>query len=75
MVPIRILLISQALQAAVQAIEPIRLIIRGDTQGSLVAFQRAFNEGAFSSASVGVPGSWFQGAAERRFWRSSRALS
>ena len=68
MLSIRILLVSLALQAAVQAEEPIRLIIRGDdmgmTQGSLVAFERAFNEGVLSSASVVVPGPWFEGAAE-----------
>lgn len=45
-----------------------RLIIRGDdlgmTQGSLVAFERAFNEGLLTAASLIVPGPWFEGAAQ-----------
>ncbi len=45
-----------------------RLIIRGDdmgmTQGSLVAFERALNRGVLTSASIIVPGPWFEGAAE-----------
>ena len=48
--------------------EDIRLIIRGDdlgmTQGSLVAFERAFNQGVLTCASIIVPGPWFEGAAE-----------
>jgi predicted glycoside hydrolase/deacetylase ChbG (UPF0249 family) len=44
-----------------------KLIIRGDdmgmTQGSLVAFERAFNEGLLTAASLLVPGPWFDGAA------------
>ena len=48
--------------------QDIRLIIRGDdmgmTQGSLVAFERAFNEGVLTSGAIIVPGPWFEGAAE-----------
>ena len=48
--------------------EEIRLIIRGDdfgmTQGSLVAFQKAFNEGVLTCASMQVPAPWFEAAAE-----------
>jgi predicted glycoside hydrolase/deacetylase ChbG (UPF0249 family) len=46
----------------------IKLIIRGDdmgmTQGSLVAFEKAFNEGVLTCASIQVPAPWFEGAAE-----------
>lgn len=46
----------------------IRLIVRGDdmgmTQGSLVAFERALNEGVLTCASIIVPAPWFEGAAE-----------
>jgi predicted glycoside hydrolase/deacetylase ChbG (UPF0249 family) len=48
--------------------EKVRLIIRGDdmgmTQGSLEAFEEAFNRGVLSCASLIVPGPWFEGAAE-----------
>lgn len=48
--------------------EEIRLIIRGDdmgmTHGSLVAFEKAFNEGVLTCASVQVPAPWFEAAAE-----------
>lgn len=48
--------------------DEIKLIIRGDdmgmTQGSLVAFERAFNEGVLTCASIQVPAPWFEGAAE-----------
>jgi predicted glycoside hydrolase/deacetylase ChbG (UPF0249 family) len=47
--------------------EEIRLIVRGDdlgmTQGSLLAFERAFREGVLTCASVLVCGPWFEGAA------------
>ncbi len=56
-----------AVTGSIQAQET-RLIIRGDdmgmTQGSLVAFERAFNQGVLTSASVQVPAPWFEGAAE-----------
>lgn len=46
----------------------IKLIIRGDdmgmTQGSLVAFEKAMNEGVLTCASIQVPAPWFEGAAE-----------
>jgi len=46
----------------------IRLIVRGDdmgmTQGSLAAFERAFNTGVLTSGAIIVPGPWFEGAAE-----------
>ena len=48
--------------------QDIKLIIRGDdlgmTQGSLVAFERAFNEGVLTSGAMIVPGPWFESAAE-----------
>ena len=48
--------------------EEIRLIIRGDdfgmTQGSLVAFQKAFNEGVLTCGSMQVAAPWFEAAAE-----------
>lgn len=46
----------------------IRLIIRGDdmgmTQGSLVAFEKAFKEGVLTCAGVQVTAPWFEGAAK-----------
>jgi predicted glycoside hydrolase/deacetylase ChbG (UPF0249 family) len=51
-----------------EAQEEIRLIIRGDdfgmTQGSLVAFQKAFSEGVLTCGSMLVPAPWFEAAAE-----------
>ena len=48
--------------------EEIRLIVRGDdfgmTQGSLIAFEKAFDEGVLTCWSVLVPAPWFEGAAE-----------
>jgi predicted glycoside hydrolase/deacetylase ChbG (UPF0249 family) len=48
--------------------EEVRLIVRGDdmgmTQGSLIAFERALNEGVLTCASIVVPGPWFEGAAD-----------
>jgi len=48
--------------------DEVRLIIRGDdmgmTQGSLIAFEKAFNEGVLTCASIQVPAPWFEGAAE-----------
>jgi predicted glycoside hydrolase/deacetylase ChbG (UPF0249 family) len=45
----------------------IRLIIRGDdmgmTQGSIAAFQRAFNQGVLTCASIQVTAPWFEAAA------------
>ncbi len=46
----------------------IRLIVRGDdlgmTQGSLEAFERAFNRGILTSGAIQVPAPWFEAAAE-----------
>ena len=62
-----ILAAVSALAVAAEAQE-IRLVIRGDdcgmTQGSLVAFERAFNEGVLTSGAMIVPPPWFEGAAE-----------
>jgi predicted glycoside hydrolase/deacetylase ChbG (UPF0249 family) len=48
--------------------QEIRLIVRGDdmgmTQGSLLAFEKAFTEGVLTSASIQVPAPWFEGAAQ-----------
>ena len=53
---------------AAESQEDIRLIIRGDdmgmTQGSLVAFELAFNNGVLTCGAVQVPAPWFEGAAE-----------
>jgi predicted glycoside hydrolase/deacetylase ChbG (UPF0249 family) len=47
--------------------EGIRLIVRGDdlgmTQGSLVAFERAFNKGVLTCGSIIVCAPWFEAAA------------
>jgi predicted glycoside hydrolase/deacetylase ChbG (UPF0249 family) len=47
--------------------QEIRLIVRGDdlgmTQGSLIAFERAFKEGVLTCGSVLVCAPWFEGAA------------
>lgn len=54
--------------ASVAGAEDIKLIVRGDdlgmTHGSLAAFEKALNEGVLTSASMIVPGPWFEGAAE-----------
>ena len=51
-----------------RAQDEIRLIVRGDdlgmTQGSLVAFEQAINNGVLTSASLQVPAPWFEGAVE-----------
>jgi predicted glycoside hydrolase/deacetylase ChbG (UPF0249 family) len=48
--------------------QSVKLIIRGDdlgmTQGSLEAFEAAFNRGVLTCASLMVPGPWFEAAAE-----------
>lgn len=45
----------------------IRLIVRGDdfgmTQGSIAAFQRAFNQGVLTCAGIQVTAPWFEAAA------------
>ena len=47
--------------------QEIELIVRGDdfgmTQGSLVAFERGFNEGILTCASILVQAPWFEAAA------------
>jgi predicted glycoside hydrolase/deacetylase ChbG (UPF0249 family) len=48
--------------------QEVRLIVRGDdlgmTQGSLVAFERAFNHGVLTVGAMIVPAPWFEAAAE-----------
>jgi len=48
--------------------DEIRLIVRGDdmgmTQGSLVAFEKAFNHGVLTCGAVQVTAPWFEAAAE-----------
>ena len=48
--------------------DEIRLIVRGDdmgmTQGSIVAFEEAFNNGIMTSAAIQAPAPWFEAAAE-----------
>lgn len=56
------------LAPCIASAQETRLIVRGDdmgmTQGSLVAFEKAFNEGVLTCASIIVPAPWFQGAIE-----------
>jgi len=56
------------LTAGMTVAQDIELIIRGDdmgmTQGSLIAFERGFNEGVLTCGSIIVPGAWFEGVAE-----------
>ena len=58
------LLVMPALTGA----QDIRLIIRGDdmgmTQGSLEAFEKAFNNGVLTCGAIQVPAPWFEAAAE-----------
>jgi chitin disaccharide deacetylase len=58
-------MLIMALGASAQS---IRLIVRGDdmgmTQGSLVAFEKAFNEGVLTAGGIIVPAPWFEGAAD-----------
>ena len=48
--------------------QDIKLIIRGDdmgmTQGSLVAFEKAFNNGVLTCGAIQAPAPWFEAAAE-----------
>jgi chitin disaccharide deacetylase len=48
--------------------DEIRLIVRGDdlgmSQGSIAGFEKAFEQGVLTSASVQVPAPWFEAAAE-----------
>ena len=48
--------------------DEIRLIVRGDdmgmTQGSLVAFEQAFNHGVLTCGAMQVPAPWFEAAVE-----------
>ncbi len=47
--------------------QEIRLIVRGNdfgmTEGSLPAFEKAFNDGVLTCASILVQAPWFEGAA------------
>jgi chitin disaccharide deacetylase len=47
--------------------QSIRMIVRGDdmgmTEGSLEAFEKAFNRGVLTSGAIQVPAPWFEGAA------------
>ncbi len=48
--------------------DDIRLIVRGDdmgmTQGSLAAFEQAFNHGVLTCGAMQVPAPWFEAAVE-----------
>ncbi|MBT4483655.1 MAG: ChbG/HpnK family deacetylase [Candidatus Latescibacteria bacterium] len=63
-------ILSFILSVAAPAAEEqeIRLIVRGDdfgmTQGSLVAFEEAFNNGVLTCGAIQAPAPWFEGAAE-----------
>jgi len=60
--------ITILIMPAVTGAQDIRLIIRGDdmgmTQGSLEAFERAFNHGVLTCGAIQVPAPWFEAAAE-----------
>lgn len=61
-----VILAAQTSQAKPEG--EIRLIVRGDdlgmTQGSLDAFEQAFNRGILTSGAIQVPAPWFEAAAE-----------
>jgi predicted glycoside hydrolase/deacetylase ChbG (UPF0249 family) len=62
-VAVAVLLVSEPVRA-----EEIRLIVRGDdlgmTQGSLIAFEKGFNEGILTCGSIIVPAPWFEAVAD-----------
>jgi predicted glycoside hydrolase/deacetylase ChbG (UPF0249 family) len=61
------LMMGGAVWAGAQQAQQTQLIIRGDdmgmTQGSLAAFEKAFNEGVLTSAAIQACAPWFEGAA------------
>ena len=63
-----LVLIALAMSMVPGQCQDIKLIIRGDdfgmTQGSLVAFERAFNEGVLQCGAMVVPGPWSEAASE-----------
>ena len=62
------LLITIIIIPSITHSEDIKLIVRGDdmgmTQGSLVAFEKAFNEGILTCGSILVYAPWFEAAAK-----------
>ena len=60
--------VSQAKTTQTPPSGEIRLVVRGDdmgmTEGSLEAFERAFNRGILTSGAIQVPAPWFEAAAE-----------
>jgi predicted glycoside hydrolase/deacetylase ChbG (UPF0249 family) len=65
---ISILFAMTVLLAMLAPAQEVRLIVRGDdlgmTQGSLVAFEKAFNHGVLTVGAMIVPAPWFEAAAE-----------
>jgi predicted glycoside hydrolase/deacetylase ChbG (UPF0249 family) len=63
-----VVLIVILLQCGVTNAGETNLIVRGDdfgmTEGSLVAFERAFKQGILTCASLQVPAPWFEAAAD-----------
>ena len=63
-----LLCITVLVTSGTTSAQDIKLIIRGDdmgmTQGSLEAFERAFNNGVLTCGAIQVPAPWFEGAAE-----------
>ena len=68
MINVSILTFFMLLTAANSGTQVTRLLVRGDdlgmTQGSLAAFEKAFNEGVLTCASILVCAPWFEGAAD-----------
>ena len=68
MINVSILTFLMFLTAANSDAQEIRLLVRGDdlgmTQGSLAAFEKAFNEGVLTCGSILVCAPWFEGAAD-----------
>jgi chitin disaccharide deacetylase len=62
-----LLLCGGIFAGAQQKAQEIQLIVRGDdmgmTQGSLAAFEKAFNEGVLTSGAIQACAPWFEGAA------------
>ena len=63
-----LILMSAVLMIQNVCADEIRLIVRGDdlgmTQGSIAGFEKGFEQGVLTSASIQVPAPWFEAAAE-----------
>ena len=61
-------IVTAIVPVTASAEDEIRLLVRGDdmgmTQGSLAAFEEAFNRGVLTSGAIQATAPWFEGAAE-----------